>query len=262
MHNLRGLWRRLRKELHKIRPPHERPRLRQPPLPVPESEGHLDAQGLEPIGLEGEALGAYLAHLEEAVRTWWKTVGPADNLPPQHGQLVDPSSPANGPRWPSDNFVTLQIQTVWALERAERTFAEGLDVAEPIRLWLIGEKDKRFYGLHNRPQRAPHDKGRDARYVSLYTPVDPTPKPPDRGTHLALPDDTGIVPDLPHLHPDEMREMEMVLRSYWRNRSRRGRGRRNSLGPRGPWPASGGGSKWANWAVDNGSVHSSWPIGK
>jgi hypothetical protein len=36
MHNLRGLWRRLRKELHERRPPHERPRLRQPPLPVPE----------------------------------------------------------------------------------------------------------------------------------------------------------------------------------------------------------------------------------
>jgi hypothetical protein len=174
-----------------------------------------DAQGLEPIGLEGEALGDYLAQLEEAVRTWWRTVGPADNPPSQSGQLVNLSGPANGPRWPSDNFLTLQIQTLWALKRAERTFAEGLDVAEPIRLWLIGEKGKRFSGLHNRPQRAPDGEGKGARYVSLYTPVDPTPKPPNRGTHLPLQDDTGVLPDLPHLHPDEMREMEMVLRSYW-----------------------------------------------
>jgi hypothetical protein len=98
MHNLRGLWRWLRKEEHERQPPHERPGLRQPPLPVPQSEEHLDAQGLEPIGLEKEALGEYLAQLEEAVRTWWKT-GPADNLPYQHGRLVDPSGPANGERW-------------------------------------------------------------------------------------------------------------------------------------------------------------------
>jgi hypothetical protein len=231
MHNLRGLWRRLRNELHERRPPHERPRLRQPPLPVPEWEEHLDAQGLEPIGLEGEALGDYLAQLEEAVRTWWRTVGPADNLPSQSGQLVNPSGPAKGPRWPSDNFLTLQIQTLWALERAERTFAEGLDVAEPIRLWLIGEKGKRFSGLHNRPQRAPDGEGKCARYVSLYTPVDPTPKPLDRGTHLPLQDDTGVLPDLPHLHPDEMREMEMVLRSYWRTEARAPHGNERFKGP-------------------------------
>jgi hypothetical protein len=158
--------------------------------------------------------------------------GPADNLPSQNGQLVDPSGPANGPRWPSDNFLTLQIQTLWSLERAERTFAEGLDVAEPIRLWLIGEKGiELFSGLHNRPQRAPDGKGKGARYVSLYTPVDPTPKPPDRGTHLLLQDDTSVLPDLPHLHPDEMREMEMVLRSYWRTEARAPHGNERFKGP-------------------------------
>jgi hypothetical protein len=177
-------------------------------------------EGLEPIGLKGEALGDYWAQLEEAVRTWWQSVGPADNLPFQNGQLLNPSGPANGPCWPSDNFLTLQIQTLWSLERAERTFAEGLDVAEPIRLWLIGEKDRRFSGLHNRPQRAPDDEGKCARYVSLYTPVDPAPKPPDRGTHLPLQDDTVVLSDLPHLHPNEMREMEMVLRSYWQTEAR------------------------------------------
>jgi hypothetical protein len=102
MHNLRGLWRRLRREEHERQPPYERPGLRQPLLPVPESEEHLDAQGLEPIGLKGEALGDYLAQLEEAVRTWWKTVGPADKLPYQHGRLVDPSGPAYGERWLPD----------------------------------------------------------------------------------------------------------------------------------------------------------------
>jgi hypothetical protein len=52
------------------------------------------------------------------------------------------------------------------------------------------------------------------RYVSLYTHVNSTPKPPDRGTHLTPPDDTAVLPDLPHLQPEEMRKMEMVLRSY------------------------------------------------
>jgi hypothetical protein len=215
MHNLRGLWRRLRREELEWQPPHARSGLRQPRLPVPESEEYLDAQGLEPIGLEGEALGDYLAQLEEAVRTWWKTVGPADNLPYQHGRLVDPSGPADGERWPSDNFLTSQVQTLWALERAERTFAEGMDVAEPARLWLTGERVLRFSGLHDSPQRAPDDRGRCVRYVLLYTPVDSTPKPPYQGTHLTLPDDTAVLPDLPHLQPEEMREMEMVLRSYW-----------------------------------------------
>jgi hypothetical protein len=69
MHNLRGLWRRLRKEEHERQPPHARPGLRQPPLPVPESEEYLDAQGLEPIGLEGEALGV-------TSPTWRRRSGP------------------------------------------------------------------------------------------------------------------------------------------------------------------------------------------
>jgi hypothetical protein len=231
MHNLRGLWRRLRREEHERQPPHARPGLRQPPLPVPESEEYLDAQGLEPIGLEGEALGDYLAQLEEAVRTWWKTVGPADNLPYQVGRLVDPSGPADGERWPSDNLLTSQVQTLWALERAKRTFAEGLDVAEPARLCLTGERVLRFSGLHDSPQRATDDRGRCVRYVSLETPVDSTPKPPDRGTHLTLPDDTAVLPDLPHLQPKEMREMEMVLRSYWQAAAREPNGDERFKGP-------------------------------
>jgi hypothetical protein len=231
MHNLRGLWRRLCREEHERQPPHARSRLRQPPLPAPESEEYLDAQGLKPIVPEGEALGDYLAQLEEAVRTWWKTVGPADNLPYQHGRLVDPSGPANGERWLSDNFLTSQVQTLWALERAERTFAEGLDVAKPARLWLTGERVLRFSDLHDSPQRAPDDRGRCVRYVSLYTPVDSTPKPPDQGTHLTLPDNTAVLPDLPHLQPEEMREMEMVLRSYWQTEARAPHGDEKFKGP-------------------------------
>jgi hypothetical protein len=57
MHNLRGLWRWLRREERERQPPHERPGLRQPPLSAPESEEYLDAQGLEPIGLEGRPWG-------------------------------------------------------------------------------------------------------------------------------------------------------------------------------------------------------------
>jgi hypothetical protein len=231
MHNLRGLWRRLRTEEHERQPPHARPGLRQPLLPAQESEEYLDAQGLKPIGLEGEALGDYLAQLEEAVRTWWRTVGPADNLPYQHGRLVDPSGPADGKRWPSDNFLTSQVQTLWALERAKRIFAEGLDVAEPTRLWLTGERALKFSGLHDSPQRAPDDRGRCVRYVSLFTPVDSTPKPPDRGTHLTLPDDTTVLPDLPHLQPEEMREMELVLRSYWQTAAREPNGDERFKGP-------------------------------
>jgi hypothetical protein len=48
--------------------------------------------------------------------------------------------------------------------------------------------------------------------VLLYTPVDSTPKPPDRGTHLTLLDDTSVLPDLPHLQPKEMREMELMTK--------------------------------------------------
>jgi hypothetical protein len=85
-------------------------------------------------------MGEYLAQLEEAVRTWWKAVGPADNLPYQHGRLVDPSGPADGERWPSNNFLASQIRTLWALERAERTFGESPDVAKPARRWLNGKR--------------------------------------------------------------------------------------------------------------------------
>lgn len=40
-----------------------------------------------------------MAQLEDAVRTWWQTVGPANNLPSQFWRLVDPEGPpalANG----------------------------------------------------------------------------------------------------------------------------------------------------------------------
>jgi hypothetical protein len=67
--------------------------------------------------------------------------------------------------------------------------------------------------------------------VSLYTHVDSTPKPPDRGTHLTLPDDTAVLPDLPHLQPEEMREMEMVVRSYWQTEARAPHGDERFKGP-------------------------------
>jgi hypothetical protein len=188
-HRLRGLWRRMRQEEHERQPPYERSRLKQPSLPDPStwavSEGFLDEQGLEPIELEGEALVAYLAQLEEAVRVWWKTTGPATNLPSHHGRLVDPKDPKTGERWPSNNFLTAQVRTLWALERAKRTFAEGKDVSEPARVWLTGQRSSHFTSLHKPSQRAPGDKGRCVRYVSLDQPVDPTPKPPEQGTHLS-----------------------------------------------------------------------------
>jgi hypothetical protein len=67
--------------------------------------------------------------------------------------------------------------------------------------------------------------------VSLYTHVDSTPKPPDRGTHLTLPDDTAVLPDLPHLQPEDMREMEMVIRSYWQTAAREPNGDEQFKGP-------------------------------
>jgi hypothetical protein len=113
---LRGLWRRMRQEEHERQPPFERPGLRQPPLLDPStwavSEEFLNEQGLEPIELEGEALGAYLADLEEAVWVWWKTTGPATNLSSHHGRLVDPEGPETSERWPSDNFLTAQVRTL------------------------------------------------------------------------------------------------------------------------------------------------------
>jgi hypothetical protein len=73
-HRLRRLWRRMRQEELERQPPYERPGLRQPPLPDPStwavSEEFLNEQGLKPIELEGEALGEYLADLEEAVWVW------------------------------------------------------------------------------------------------------------------------------------------------------------------------------------------------
>jgi hypothetical protein len=115
-HRLRALWRQMRQEEHERQPPYERPGLRRPPLPDPSTwavnKEFLNEQGLEPIELEGEALGEYLADLEEAVRVWWRTTGPATNLPAHHGRLVDTEGPETGGRWPSDNFLTAQIQTL------------------------------------------------------------------------------------------------------------------------------------------------------
>jgi hypothetical protein len=234
-HRLRGLWRRMRQEEHEGQPPYERPGLRQPPLPDPStwavSEKFLDEQGLEPIGLEGEALGEYLADPEEAVRVWWRTTGSAINLLSHHGQLVDFEGPDTGGRWPSDNFLTAQIRTLWALERAERTFAEGVDVSERARVWLIGQRAAHFTSLHKPSQRAPDDRGRCERYVSLDQPVDPTPKPPERGSHLSRADDLAIVSELPHLQPKEMREMELVLRAYWQAAAREANGQERFKGP-------------------------------
>jgi hypothetical protein len=56
--------------------------LRQPPLPDPStwavSEEFLDEQGLKLIEPEGEALGEYLADLEEVVRVWWRSTTASD----------------------------------------------------------------------------------------------------------------------------------------------------------------------------------------
>ncbi|HKT22172.1 MAG TPA: hypothetical protein VJR06_06155, partial [Nitrososphaerales archaeon] len=234
-HRLRGLWRRMRQEEHERQPPYERPGLRRPPLPDPStwavSEELLDEQGLEPIELEGVALGEYLADLEEAVRVWWRTTGPATSLPAHQGRLVDPEGPETGGRWPSDNFLTAQIRTLWALERAERTFATGVDVSERARAWLTGQRAAHFTSLHEPSQRAPDDRGRCVRYVSLDQPVDPTPKPPERGTHLVRSDDMAIVSELPHLQPEELREMELVLRAYLQAAAREPDGQERFKGP-------------------------------
>jgi hypothetical protein len=93
---LRGLWRRLRKERHEMRPPHERPRLAQP---VQELEDRLDHQGLDPIELPEGGVRAYMAQLEDAVRTWWQTVGPAGCLYNLGGWWTPQAQPkANGGR--------------------------------------------------------------------------------------------------------------------------------------------------------------------
>jgi hypothetical protein len=69
------------------------------------------------------------------------------------------------------------------------------------------------------------------RYVSLDQPVDPTPKPPERGTHLSRSDNMAIVSELPHLQPEEMREMELVLRAYWQAAARESNGQERFKGP-------------------------------
>jgi hypothetical protein len=142
-------------------------------------EEYLDKQGLEPMGLEGEAVRGYMAQLEEAVRISWKTTGPADNLPDHYGRLVEPEGPKSGERWPTDNYLAFQVQTLWVLERAVRTFGEGCVVS--------------FAGVARRP---------NAQAAGAEDP-------PVTGRQLQ------IVSELPHLQPEEMREMEMVLRSCW-----------------------------------------------
>jgi hypothetical protein len=214
VHRLQGLYRRLRQEDHERQPPYERPGLRRTPLPAAVGEKYLDDQGLEPMGLGGEAVREYMAQLEEAVRIWWKANGPADNLPDHYGRLVEPRSPKTGERWPTNNFLSFKVQTLWALERAETHFATGVDVSEPARLWVIKQRATYFFTLHDPPQYAPNDRGRGSRCNLLAQLVDSTPKPPEQGTHLSRADDLQIVSELLHFQPGEMWEMEMVLRSY------------------------------------------------
>jgi hypothetical protein len=67
--------------------------------------------------------------------------------------------------------------------------------------------------------------------VLLDQSVDPTPKPPERGTLLSQLDDMAIVSELPHLQPKEMREMELVLRAYWQAAARESNGQERFKGP-------------------------------
>jgi hypothetical protein len=50
------------------------------------------------------------------------------------------------------------------------------------------------------------------------------PKPPERETHLSQSNNMTIVPELPHLQPEEMRKMELVLRAYWQAAARESNG--------------------------------------
>jgi hypothetical protein len=79
-----------------------------------------------------------------------------------------------------------------------------MDVSERARAWLIGQRAAHFTSLHKSSQRAPDDRGRCMRYVSLDQPVDPTPKLPEQGTHLSRADNLAIVSELLHLQPKEM----------------------------------------------------------
>jgi hypothetical protein len=171
------------------------------------------------------------------VRIWWKANGPANNLLDHYGRLIDPESPETmspgqiDERWSTNNFLSFRVQTLWAPERPERHFATGVDVSEPARRWLISQRATYFLTLHNPPQYAPDDRGRGSRYHSLAQPVDPTPRPPKQGTQLSLADDLQIVSELPHLQPEEMREMEMVLRSYWQVSARTANEQERFKGP-------------------------------
>jgi hypothetical protein len=57
MHNLRGLWRRLRREEHERQPPHARPGLRQLPLPTQEVRSTWTPRGWNPSGWRGRPWG-------------------------------------------------------------------------------------------------------------------------------------------------------------------------------------------------------------
>jgi hypothetical protein len=106
-----------------------------------------------------------------------------------------------------------------------------VDVSERAQAWLNGQWAAHFTSLHKPSQRAPDDQGRCVRYVLLDQPVDSTPKPPERGTHLSRSDDMAIVSKLPHLQPEEMREMELVLGAYWQATARESNGQERFKGP-------------------------------
>jgi hypothetical protein len=106
-----------------------------------------------------------------------------------------------------------------------------VDVLEPARRWLIEQRATYFLTLHDPPQYAPDDRGRGSPYHSLAQPVDPTPRPPEQGTHLSRADDLQIVSELPHLQPEETQEMEMVLQSYWQVLARTANGQERFKGP-------------------------------
>jgi hypothetical protein len=57
------------------------------------------------------------------------------------------------------------------------------------------------------------------------------PKPPEQATHLSRADDLQIVSELPHLQSKKMREMEMVLRSYWQILARTANGQERFKDP-------------------------------
>jgi hypothetical protein len=183
------------------------------------------------MGMAEEGTRAYMAQLEDAVRTWWRASRPTDNLPRQSGQLVDPTGPATGQRYPLNNFLRSQVQLLWALKRVTRVFGAGTDRSAATQTWMKSKKDKLFAGLHNRARLASNNKGDFARYVTLYSPVDASPQPTLRGTHLSFEEDLSLLPALPHLQPGEMRKMESVLRSYLQGKAREPYGTERFRGP-------------------------------